>query len=442
MWNYDRIKSEAKNGKSRGLEYSTVKDLLVLAPQNDPFYVGTSTDRQNAEWFADLWQRFGYSQGVHLRRIHYQIVSQDQPVQMPNGLPYENTDKCWNFLACAAKSARYLELVDPASFDDRRAHQPVINYLPQGSYVNIEVEDTSLDLDFDLPSFPELPGYNLSMNVDQAYQVEIWTEKSTMNDVFLPLCEKYKVNLVAGVGEMSVTQSVLLMQRLAETQKPCRILYVSDFDPAGLSMPVAAARKTEFFVRNQDLDLDIELQSVVLTHEQCVKYRLPRTPIKETERRAGKFEERWGEGATELDALESLYPGELHRILEEQILRFYDKDLGSNLLERRGQVKEMLEEIQDEVHSNYEERYHTLAQEYAQLKSEFQDRFDDLKERTEQVISEIEHELDQNIPNLGAEVLPEPKEPEGYSKPLFDSTRPYLEQLQSYKQFQSGVKAA
>lgn len=440
MWTYDRIKSEAQNGRKNGLEHTTVKDLLVLAPQNDPFYVGTPTDKQNAEWFAELWSRFGYHQGVHLRRIHYQIVSQDPAVQMPNGKPYENTDKCWNFLACAAKSARYLGLVDPAQFDDRRANAPVINYQPQGDSIDIGIEDSSLEFGFELPDFPGLPGYSIQMHVDQPYQVEIWTEKSTMNDVLLPLCEKYKVNLVAGVGEMSVTQSVLLMQRLAETQKPCRILYVSDFDPAGLSMPVAAARKTEFFVRNQNQDMDIELQPVVLTHEQCVKYRLPRTPIKETERRAGKFEELWGEGATELDALESLHPGELYRILKNHILRFHDNDLDDKVMERKSQVWEMLEDAQDDVHDAYREQYKSLFNEYQAVKNEFQSRVGDILDRMEELLSQIESDLFNNLPEIGREVLPEPEGAESYSEPLFDSTRSYKDQLQSYKQFQSGLQ--
>ncbi len=44
-----------------------------------------------------------------------------------------------------------------------------------------------------------------------------------------------------------------------------------------------------------------------LTLDQVQYYQLPRTPIKETERRRGGFEGRYGEDAVELDALEALY---------------------------------------------------------------------------------------------------------------------------------------
>jgi hypothetical protein len=75
-------------------------------------------------------------------------------------------------------------------------------------------------------------------------------------------------------------------------------------------MPVAMARKIEHNLRTNAPDLDIQVRVVLLTKEQCEEYRLPRSPIKESERRAARFEERFGEGTTELDALEALHPGE------------------------------------------------------------------------------------------------------------------------------------
>jgi hypothetical protein len=79
MIDYHYLKAKAK-------ELKVNKDhLIVLAPQNDPFYTGTKTDIAMAEWFADLWQKFGYTKGIHLRRIHYQLVSQGD-AQKSNGI--------------------------------------------------------------------------------------------------------------------------------------------------------------------------------------------------------------------------------------------------------------------------------------------------------------------------------------------------------------------
>ncbi len=112
--NYETIKQYAKANGQR------VNDLIVLAPQNDPFYAGTPGDWEMAQWFAALWNAFYQGQNMHIRRVHYQIISQDPPVQLPNGLPYENTERCWDYLNQASKMARYLRLVNPAAFNDRR----------------------------------------------------------------------------------------------------------------------------------------------------------------------------------------------------------------------------------------------------------------------------------------------------------------------------------
>jgi len=117
--NYLAIKEKAKElGCS-------VTDLIALAPQNDPFYCGTPNDVKLAEWFADLWQRFGYSDGIHIRRIHYRIISSDQPITLPNGEPYKNTANHFKQLNDASKYARYLKLVDPSAFIDRRNNKAI-----------------------------------------------------------------------------------------------------------------------------------------------------------------------------------------------------------------------------------------------------------------------------------------------------------------------------
>jgi hypothetical protein len=119
MSGYERIKQLAETRRVK------VSDLLVLARQNDPFFAGSPASRAMAEWFATLWQRFGYSTGVHLRRVHYELVSQEKAHRRKhNGKPYENTENDWGYLGHAGKYARYLGLIDPAAFVDRRNPEP------------------------------------------------------------------------------------------------------------------------------------------------------------------------------------------------------------------------------------------------------------------------------------------------------------------------------
>jgi transcriptional regulator with XRE-family HTH domain len=63
-----------------------IPDLLALSVPNDPYYAGLPSTEQQAEWFAALWHRFQFPAGVHLRRIHYRLVSVETPIRLPNGI--------------------------------------------------------------------------------------------------------------------------------------------------------------------------------------------------------------------------------------------------------------------------------------------------------------------------------------------------------------------
>ena len=103
-----------------------LKTLIAQADHTDPWMAGAPARRAKAEWFAAQWQRFGAAPGTHIRRFHYLLVS--QPVQMPNGEPYLNTEHCYKFLTAAAIAARHLDLTDARDVDDHRNEEARINF--------------------------------------------------------------------------------------------------------------------------------------------------------------------------------------------------------------------------------------------------------------------------------------------------------------------------
>src|SRR5262245_774890 len=115
---------EALKAMARGIGRS-VKDLLALAPGNDPFYAGVAARRRDAEWFAAIWADHGAA-GSHLRRLHYQLVSSTVPICKPDGSAYQNTEADWNTLNTASLAARYLDLVPFDGLVDRRNDEPMI----------------------------------------------------------------------------------------------------------------------------------------------------------------------------------------------------------------------------------------------------------------------------------------------------------------------------
>jgi hypothetical protein len=429
--NYEQIKQLARQTGQR------VTDLIPLAPQNDPFYTGTPGDWALAEWFASLWHAFQYATKVHIRRVHYQIVSQNPPVAMPNGLPYANTESCWNVLNLASKAARYLQLVDPEAFVDRRNPEAVVYASRHTPEPEVRASSRLWGSHLRLPDFPDLPAYRVSgYEPAQAFHLECWCEKSTMNDVLEPLCQHYGMNLQTGLGELSITATLALVHRLLEAGKPARIFYVSDFDPAGQSMPVSVSRKVEYFVRTLGLSVDVRVFPVILTAEQVHSYRLPRTPIKDTERRRGGFEDRYGEGAVELDALEALYPGELQQVLSQCIEYYFDPMLEQRTKDVQARLERDLALIWQQVTARFAGDIEALRAVHAQLQQEFGARMAAYGEQVQALWQAMRSELDLSVPNLDDYLLPTPIFSDELGYGLYDSSRDYLEQIEAYKQFQ------
>ena len=192
-----------------------VRDLLVLAPQNDPYYAGTEAQVAMGVWFAE---QFGTTNGAHLRRIHYRPDA-SRDVMGPDGKLYQNDKDSWVYLNNASRYARYLGLVDPEVIVDRRNPEPHI-YMEPGSGIGPE---WSYEMDtkrlsrihprLGNPSWrplidvqTEVLGYDYEASL-QPYHVEVWAEKTTMNDILIPLCRDLGANYVSGAGYQSITAS-------------------------------------------------------------------------------------------------------------------------------------------------------------------------------------------------------------------------------------------
>jgi len=447
---YESIKVLAKQLKR------PVTELIALSSQNDPFYVGTEKDKTLGGWFKDLWDEFGYTNGVHIRRMHYAIVSQNPPVRFPpsdkfpNGKPYENTLECWGELTEASKAARYLEYVEASAFVDRRNDDPkdhvVYETRKRADVDRSPIYDETSDIA--MPTLYRAPYYDLgTFEAPQRYHLEVWCEKSTMNDILDPLVENYSGTLLYGKGELSITAALQAVQRFQKSNRPVRIFYVSDFDPAGACMPVSMSRKLEYFVHKLGLDLDIKLFPIVLTYQQTKEYTclLP-TPIKESEKRKAGFEAKYGKGAIELDALEALYPGELKRILKREMDRYYDYTLLRRIRTFRGEQEERYSEAQEAVYEIHAQEMQSMADEESAIEDEWQaiiepfaEKLNAHIERRVEVWQAIRDSLEENQPEISEDDIPEAVEAEEREGALYDTTRDYLTQNDVYQAHKQGL---
>jgi hypothetical protein len=452
-------KAHKDMARKLGIRGSSAAELIVLAPDNDPFYKGTPRHVRDAEWFAGIWEQVGVRHGVHLRRMHYQVLSNE--LEFADGTPYENTENYWGHLCSAGAGARILGLVDVEAFDDRRNPDPVINrmaregvlYPPWVSFGTASLTLPELDLDsfadikLDIGS-PEPGGYWYDP-ADQPVMIEVWVEKSTMGDVLIPLCRRERINYVEGAGFESITQSVKFLRRAQELGKPAHIIYISDFDPAGGGMPIGVARQCQFWLDELGIDSEVTLDHAVLTHDQCVEFELPRTPIRKEDKRRGKFEERYGEGATELDALEALHPGRLAEIVRHAMEPFVDRTLSRRLAAAREEAQQLIDDAwTDAAGQEVDEAAEELSQHASAVAAEQADRI-------QQIVEEALGELDQfteaaeqlkaraELIAAGLNIeLPERPEPDyaglDDARLLFDSRRHWLDQLAVFKERQNG----
>jgi hypothetical protein len=280
----------------------------------------------------------------------------------------------------------------------------------------------------------------------------VWIEKSTMNDVLLPICRRYGVNLVTSVGFQSITSAIHPIKRATQSGKPARVFYISDFDPAGDFMPQSVARQIEYWVKHYAPSADIALQPLALTRPQVVERQLPRIPIKESDLRRSNFEDCYGEGAVELDALETLYPGDLGRLLTEAIIPYRDPDIKRTLDEVEQETDEWVAQSWQMYTEQERAEAEAITAQAQAVYEAYRERLEALKRSLDTELAPLQERLDSvwqaikekaegffiDLPDRPQSELPSPDEAQW----LFHSKRKYFEQLNAYKVRRSAGGAA
>jgi hypothetical protein len=296
----------------------------------------------------------------------------------------------------------------------------------------------------------EVSGYDYSHDL-QPNLIEVWTEKSGDDATLKPIAYEYGVNYCPGVGFQSVTNIRRMFRRVRDTGKPTRILYASDFDPAGMGMPVQVGRQTQFAfwqlkqLADEEEAANVKLEPIALTQEQVVEWRIPRKPIKDEDLRKGYWEDRFGEGAAEIDALEARHPGRLGGIVRERIEELQDPTLRHRVEEAEEEADQRVAEAVNEVVERHRtaaretvNEFNEIAERYRErleaLSAQFEDEVGELRERLSEqeaaFVSELE-DVGVNLPELP--VGEPPAETDDW---MFDSDRDFVEQTLEFQRRQ------
>jgi hypothetical protein len=182
----------------------SMKDLTVLAPQNDPFRVDTPAGHRDGAWLADMIARLNLGgRQIHLRGVHYKVTMLPEPPVKPDGTPYVNDDPHWEWISAkVAKAARWLGYVPFDAIFDKKNARPIIRpYLPEPPqpYISVGVRVDIPDVDNIEPYVgayykrgTEIEG---GFGAVQPYKLVLFGEKSDLEVSLAPLAREYEADL-------------------------------------------------------------------------------------------------------------------------------------------------------------------------------------------------------------------------------------------------------
>ena len=382
-WHYKSIKKIARENKC------SIKDLIVLAPQNDPYYIGTLTEARHAGWIAEIVKGFLRERGrtrVHDRAIHYYVLSKNikRPIGKSKWQVFKGDSNDFAWVMKSIQNARILGYLHWTCIEDKKNPEIIQNarYWRHDSFEDIPITPEEITKTI-AEKF-----YLLNPQLQQAYHVELWTEKTTINDILEPIGKEYGVNIQSFSGQSTSTKIFELIDRISGIDKPVRILYISDYDEYGHNMPVSCGRKIQWFLDTLNSGLDVKLEKILLTREQVEMYGLPAAPDSNNK--------------VEIDALEVYHPGETKRIVEATVSKYIDSELAQEIMRRNTAVRRTV---------------YNAIMEHEDFIRELIDSLD---------LSEVEE--------LFSTPLPEPETIHEENEALFESDRDYLEQVRKFKE--------
>jgi len=224
---------------------------------------------------------------------------------------YPNTRGAYNKLIKILRKAR----------EDREIEaERIVDYSRPEYYNNPSTKTLEEYMKTNIKSLIEK--FDLDRWINQKIYVEVWIEKEALSRVILPICKKFRVNLIVGKGYSSYTQVYKAATRFP-LGKPAVILYFGDHDPPGLHIEEKLRERLIREIKEQGKEIGLEVRRVALNYRQVFEYGLPYSPIKKAGQKHKEYLKRFGNKIWELDALD---PKILVNLLEEELKKLIDWD--------------------------------------------------------------------------------------------------------------------
>lgn len=274
---------------------------LPVTIMTEPF-VDTETDRTKSRWVAEALTDFGRPRTT-VRALFYFAMRRgvsDYPI--------------------CGKLVGEIRICRPYTEGDG---ERLPKWVSRARKLGFIPEDAILD---------EIPGEQaflpkMSSNDAIRPKIEVWVNKSALNQIILPACTKHGAALVSVSGKPSVAAVEDLCQRSDRTTV---ILCLSDMSIGSFSFGKNLAK--DIAESNSSKGKDIRVKRIGLTPKQVLDLEIPMVRGEQGAREDRKIYEAYikpynlsRKRMAEIDALEAYYPGGLARFVEEAISRYEDQ---------------------------------------------------------------------------------------------------------------------
>jgi len=127
--------------------------------------------------------------------------------------------------------------------------------------------------------------YRADLWRDAENRCEVWAESRSIASVMLADCKELAVDLYpcGGFSSLSFVHSAAQFHNASQDARPLVIIYVGDYDPAGVLIDVALKKELREHLRN---DIDLDFRRIAINEEQVEAYDLPTKPRKDGDKRS------------------------------------------------------------------------------------------------------------------------------------------------------------
>ena len=127
--------------------------------------------------------------------------------------------------------------------------------------------------------------YRADLWRDAGMRCEVWAESRSIASVMLADCKELAVDLYpcGGFSSLSFVHAAAQSHNASADKRPLVIVYVGDYDPAGVLIDVALKRELREHLRS---DIELDFRRIGINEEQVEVYELPTKPRKEGDKRS------------------------------------------------------------------------------------------------------------------------------------------------------------